>query len=236
MPRVGSKQSIVWTPPRPSGRSSPSAGCRPTAGAPRRRRARRSGASRRPVDRCPLAAEVDRAPVPDPGDVAAARCSRAPTAASAGPRRGRPRRRRARPGSRPRDAGTRRPCRRRGARRRSGGRAGEDVEQLVLALAFEGDHAEDLARVEVERDVLQLGARRERARARRGCGARGPRTVRGRPAGPRRSGRPSTTSPSISSTIRSSEPSVTSTTPTVTPSRRTSPGRRRRRSRSAGGR
>ena len=35
---------------------------------------------------------------------------------------------------------------------------GEDVEQLVLALALEGDDAEDLAGVQVERDVLELRA------------------------------------------------------------------------------
>ena len=46
MPRVGSKQSSVWTPRRPSARSSPSAGCRPRGAAPRPGRACRSGASR----------------------------------------------------------------------------------------------------------------------------------------------------------------------------------------------
>ena len=33
-------------------------------------------------------------------------------------------------------------------------RSGQDVEQLVLALALEGDDAEDLARIEVERHVV----------------------------------------------------------------------------------
>ena len=39
-------------------------------------------------------------------------------------------------------------------------RAGQDVEQLVLSLALERDDAQHLAGVEVERDVVQLGARR----------------------------------------------------------------------------
>ena len=43
--------------------------------------------------------------------------------------------------------------------------AGQDVEQLVLALALERDDAEHLARVQVERDVLELRARRPRPRA-----------------------------------------------------------------------
>src|SRR5439155_17402606 len=34
---------------------------------------------------------------------------------------------------------------------------GQYVEQLVLALALEGDDAEDLARIEIERDVRELG-------------------------------------------------------------------------------
>ena len=42
--------------------------------------------------------------------------------------------------------------------------AREDVEQLVLALALERDHAEHLARVEVERDILQLVPRGEASR------------------------------------------------------------------------
>src|SRR6188472_3292787 len=40
-------------------------------------------------------------------------------------------------------------------------RPGEDVEQLVLALAFQRDDAENLARVDLERDVLEGGPRRE---------------------------------------------------------------------------
>ena len=44
-------------------------------------------------------------------------------------------------------------------------RAGEDVEQLVLALALEGGDAEDLAGPQVEGDVLELG-RRPAARGR----------------------------------------------------------------------
>src|SRR6185369_1551700 len=40
-------------------------------------------------------------------------------------------------------------------------RPGEDVEQLILALAFQRDDAENLARVDLERDVLEGGPRRE---------------------------------------------------------------------------
>ena len=40
---------------------------------------------------------------------------------------------------------------------------GEDVEQLVLALALKRHHPDDLAGVDLERDVLELGARGEPA-------------------------------------------------------------------------
>ena len=64
-------------------------------------------------------------------------------------------------------------------------RAGQDVEQLVLALALERDDAEDLAREEVERDVRELrpGAQaRGRMRgARRAAAARRSAPVLGRP-------------------------------------------------------
>ena len=43
-------------------------------------------------------------------------------------------------------------------------RAGEDVEQLVLALALERDDAEHLARVEVERHVVEPRPGTEAAR------------------------------------------------------------------------
>ena len=96
----------------------------------------------------------------------------------------------------------------------------EDVEQLVLALPLERDDAEHLARVELERDVLQLRRRALRPRTTRRGSAR--------PAVRRRSlgDAAAATSlgdrrPSISSTMRSSDPGVTSTTPTVSPSRRT---------------
>ena len=47
------------------------------------------------------------------------------------------------------------------ARRRAGrSRAGQDVEQLVLALALEGDDAEDLAGIQVEGDVAAASCRR----------------------------------------------------------------------------
>ena len=97
--------------------------------------------------------------------------------------------------------------------------AGQDVEQLVLALAFERGEAKDLARAQLEGDVVQLGAeaqvaRDEPGRRRPRPRCRRPRPGRSRPSSPGHS-------PSISATIRSSEPSVTSTTPTVSPSRRT---------------
>ena len=98
--------------------------------------------------------------------------------------------------------------------------AGEDVEQLVLALALERHDAEHLARVEVERDVVELRAERQAARGQARPGRVGARVPVAAIA-VARAGMPSTISPSISSTIRSSEPSVTSTTPTVSPSRRT---------------
>ena len=43
-------------------------------------------------------------------------------------------------------------------------RARQDVEELVLALALEGDHAEHLARVEVERGIVEPGAEGKPAR------------------------------------------------------------------------
>ena len=61
----------------------------------------------------------------------------------------------------------------------------EDVEQLVLALALEGDDADDLARVDLERDVLELGAQREAASGR--AAASCPRLVRRPDPAPRRS-------------------------------------------------
>ena len=99
--------------------------------------------------------------------------------------------------------------------------AGEDVEQLVLALALERDDAEHLARVELERDVAELRpALRSRASIRGvASSARAPATRAGASAAA--AGMSRAMSPSIRPTIRSSAPSVTSTTPTVTPSRRT---------------
>ncbi len=43
-------------------------------------------------------------------------------------------------------------------------RSRKDVEQLVLALALERDHAEDLAGMELERGVLQPRAHPQAAR------------------------------------------------------------------------
>ena len=85
---------------------------------------------------------------------------------------------------------------------------GEDVEQLVLALALERDDAQHLARVELERDVVRAScpALRPRAREPR-ASASAARARRPRPLGAA-SGSSSTISPSISSTIRSSEPAV----------------------------
>jgi hypothetical protein len=45
---------------------------------------------------------------------------------------------------------------------------GEDLEQFVLPLPLQGNHSEHLARVELERNVVQLGARVERARRQAG--------------------------------------------------------------------
>ena len=151
---------------RPSGRSSPSAGCRRTAAGPRLRRGCRSAAGRwrRPT-------------------------RRRSSGASIGPQRPQ------RGGERQRDVLADRALHQQrlgavgrhvdeaGADRvgRDGGRrpavpstssspplgpvrAGEDVEQLVLALALERDDAEDLAGAELERDVGELASRRA------GCG------------------------------------------------------------------
>ena len=98
--------------------------------------------------------------------------------------------------------------------------AGQDVEQLVLALALEGDDAEDLARIQVERDVLELRPERRFRALMRGTVVVAPAAALPRRSAPRPACR-LTMSPSISATIRSSEPAVTSTTPTVSPSRRT---------------
>ena len=100
-------------------------------------------------------------------------------------------------------------------------RAGQDVEQLVLALALERDDAEHLARVEVERHVLELRARppgREPRDARRHVGRRraAPAT---RSAAARHARRRSRRASARRSAPRS--PALTSTTPTVSPSRRT---------------
>ena len=97
-------------------------------------------------------------------------------------------------------------------------RPGQDVEELVLALALERHDTEHLARVQVERDVLQLRARGQAARRDPGRDVGRPDDCRARPSA---AGMSSTIWPSISSTMRSSEPCVTSTTPTVSPSRRT---------------
>ncbi len=63
--------------------------------------------------------------------------------------------------------------------------AGQDVEQLVLALALEGDDAEDLARVQVERHVVELRPGAEATSGEARFRARVART-RGRPACNRR--------------------------------------------------
>ena len=50
--------------------------------------------------------------------------------------------------------------------------AGEGVEELVLALPLEGDDAQNLARVEVEREILEPCAGAQAARGQAGLGAR----------------------------------------------------------------
>ena len=99
-------------------------------------------------------------------------------------------------------------------------RAGQDVEQLVLALALERDDAEHLARVAgrtTTSSSFVAGRQAASGDARRHVG--GPRgagdALGGRAACPRR--------PRRASARRSAprSPAVTSTTPTVSPSRRT---------------
>ena len=87
-------------------------------------------------------------------------------------------------------------------------RAGEDVEQLVLALALERDDAR-APRPGRGRTRRRAASCRARGRGPRG-GASRPRPARAAAAGAvgARRQRRSTISPSISSTIRSSEPAV----------------------------
>ena len=221
MPRVGSKHSMVCTPPATQRAIVTFCWLPPD----RRRtspRARESICSLRDrgVDLRRLSPEVDRAPAPEPAPTTAARCSRGPSAASAAPRRGRRPRTRDRPGSR-----------RRGGGRTTGepstssspplGRAAPARMSNSSSWPWPSSAAtpEDLARIEVERDVLELRPL-ARGRARPGGAWRWP-PAAGPSCGSETAGGWSTIPPSISSTIRSSEPSVTSTTPTVSPSRST---------------
>ena len=107
MPRVGSKQSIVCTPPATQRAIVTFCWLPPD----RRRTSAPARASIWSVSTLSLtwsrlAAQVDQAPAGGCARRSAARCSRAPSAASAGPRRGRPRRTRRPPGSRRPDGGT----------------------------------------------------------------------------------------------------------------------------------
>ena len=102
---------------------------------------------------------------------------------------------------------------------RAAGRAarpGQRGEQLVLALSLQGHDAEDLARVEVERNVTELGSDLQSLRP-AGEGGLGSRADAGWPR-LRQSCALSMRAPSISSTIFSSAPGAISTTPTVSPS------------------
>ena len=223
MPRVGSKHSIVaHAAGHPAGdRDLLLVAARQAPDLALRRGCRSAAARSRPVDLgfAPRPRLIE-PPASEPGARTAARCSRAPSAASAAPRRGRPGRTRRRHGSRRRGAGTStgEPSTSELARR-SGGRAREDVEQLVLALALERDDAQHLARVELERDVLELACRGS------GCGPRSAARVGGDRGGAGRGlASPSVLDRSGRASARrscSSEPAVTSTTPTVTPSRST---------------
>ena len=42
-------------------------------------------------------------------------------------------------------------------------RTGQDVEELVLALTFEGDDAQHFARIELERNIVELRPERQAA-------------------------------------------------------------------------
>ena len=218
MPRVGSKQSIVRTPPAtqraivtfcwlPPDRRRTSRAARVSIwsvsiapSTPCRSRPRSIGPQRRCASRT------------------GARCSRAPSAASAAPRRGRRRRRRGRHGWRRPGGGTTPACRRPAARRRSGGPSppGCRTARPGPGPRAPRRRAPRPGTGRTRRPCSFVPAVRSRATS-RGVGARCGSGRGARSA----AGISSTISPSISSTIRSSEPGVTSTTPTVSPSRRT---------------
>ncbi len=99
--------------------------------------------------------------------------------------------------------------------------AGQDVEELVLALPLEGDDAEHLAGAKLEGDILQSCPGAEAADGQPRCRRSRAASRRSMPHGPHAPRRRCVSSPSISATMWFSDPSVTSTTPTVSPSRRT---------------
>ena len=171
MPRVGSKHSIVCTPPATQRAIVTFCWLPPD-------RRRTSPAARESI--CSLAtaaltfvasrAEVDRAPAPEAGrrrqrDVLANRALHQQRLGAVG--------------GHVHDTGHdrvggmaeghRRAIHEQLSAARTGG-AGEDVEQLVLALAFERGDAQDLARVEVERDVLEPRPVGEAAHGQAGLG------------------------------------------------------------------
>ena len=235
MPRVGSKHSIVCTPPATQ-RAIVTFCWLP----PDRRRtsppARESIWSLRDrgVDLRRLSPEVDRAPAPEAGrrrqrDVLADRALHQQRLGAVGghvddagqDRVGRV------------AEGHRRAIHEQLSAARTGG-AGEDVEQLVLALALERGDAQDLARIEVERDVLEPRPVGEAAHGQAGLArwppAAGPSCAPRPPAAGRRSRRASArrSGPPSPRSRRRRRPSR--------PRAARSPGRRWRRSRSSGGR
>ena len=172
MPRVGSKHSMVCTPPAtqraivtfcwlPPDRRRTSPAARESIWSLRHRG----------VDLRRLSPEVDRAPAPEPGrrrqrDVLADRALHQQRLGAVG--------------GHVHDTGQdrvggvaeghRRAIHEQLSAARTGG-AGEDVEQLVLALALERGDAQDLARIEVERDVLEPRPVGEAAHGQAGLGA-----------------------------------------------------------------
>ena len=220
MPRVGSKQSITWTPRGDPARDRDLllVAARQAAdlvAGPGVDLERLDGA----VDHLPFAREVDEAPLAEPGvqrqrDVLADRALHQQGVGAVG-----------RHVDDARADGVAGMAERHGlavdgeVAARSGARARRGCR---TARPGPGPRARrrpsDLAGVELERDVLEPGPRLRPRAASRGFVSAARAAACARSPAP---GRRSTTSPSISSTIRSSEPAVTSTTPTVAPSRRT---------------
>ena len=220
IPRVGSKQSIVWTPPATHRAMVTFCWLPPdswrTSDAARVSIWSRSTAA---LTRVPSAAIADRAPRPDAGDVRQGHVLAHRPLHEQG--LGAVRRHVDEAGP---DGVGRMAERDRGAIDQElapvgAARAGEHIEQLILALALERGDAEDFAGAQFERHVLESRADPQVANGESRCGGLGSGGC------PRAAVSPAfgslARSPSISATIRCSEPSLMSTTPTVAPSRRT---------------